>query len=321
MLVSKRARRLTACLFLLCMLVCLIPGQALAEPADGASTSGRTVSLVRRSAYSGSTVIGCLENGTYLSVLGQKNNFFRIDCYDMTGYIAVSQVKQDENGEYYVSCVSGSSETKTLASTNPDNALALRGQVRTEALKYQGVPYVWGGTTPRGFDCSGFTQYVFSRVGISISRTCYYQLQCGVIVAREDLQCGDLVFFENTGDGGFASHVGIYIGNGQLIHAGSKGITVVYLDSAYFDSHYMCARRVILSDAADLAGEAVIPAVGITQNINGSYWRESSQTDESGNSFFRYKTGVLQMCSTPFKLWSNPLSAYLATEVERRVTS
>lgn len=288
MLANKRARRVTACLLLLCMLVCLVPAQASAETETKAAATGHTVSLVRRSAYFSSVAIGCLENGTYVTVLGETKEFYRIDCFDMTGYIAKTQVKQDENGEYYVSCVSGAHETTTLPSRTPEEAMALKGQVRTEALKYQGVPYVWGGTTPRGFDCSGFTQYVFGRVGIDINRSCYYQLQCGVIVAREDLQCGDLVFFENTGDGGFASHVGIYIGNGQMIHAGSNGITVVYLDSAYFDSHYMCARRVVLSDASYMTGETVIPAVGITQNINGSYWRESSQTEEeSGNSFLR----------------------------------
>ena len=290
MLVCKRLVRLTACLLLLCMLVALVPGQPLVESAEAAQTGGRIVTLVRRSAYFTATVIGCFENGTRLKVLGETKQFYKVDCYDMVGYVAKTQVQKDANGEFYVNCVIGSGETKTLASRSAEEAVALRGQVRTEALKYQGVPYVWGGTTPRGFDCSGFTQYVFRQVGNPISRSCYYQLQCGVIVPREDLQCGDLVFFENTGDGGFASHVGIYIGNGQLIHAGSKGITVVYLNSAYFDYHYMCSRRVVLSDLGGLTEEPVIPAVGITQNINGSYWRESSQTtDESGNSFFAYK--------------------------------
>ena len=285
MLANKRVRRVTACLLLLCMLVCLVPGQASAETETKAA-AGRTVSLVRRSAYFSSVAIGCLENGTYVTVLSESKQFYRIDCYDMTGYIAKSQVKQDENGEYYVSCVSGASETTTLPTRTPDEAVALRGQIRTEALKYQGVPYVWGGTTPKGFDCSGFTSYVYKKVGSPISRSCYYQLGCGVIVPRSELQCGDLIFFENTGeDGGFASHVGIYIGNGQLIHAGSKGITVVYLENAYFDYHYMCARRVILTEASGLTQNTVLPTVGITQNINGSYWRENSQTEESGNSF------------------------------------
>ena len=284
---SKHVGRLIVCLLVLCLLFCLTPGQALAENDETTATPGQVVTLVRRSAYAGSTVIGCFEDGTRLKVLGSQNQFYRIDCYDMTGYILKSQVRKDENGVYYVNCVAGSSETTTLPTRTPDEALALRGDVRTEALKYQGVPYVWGGTTPKGFDCSGFTSYVYKKVGSPISRSCYYQLQCGVIVPRSDLQCGDLIFFENTGeDGGFASHVGIYIGNGQLIHAGSKGITVVYLDSAYFSYHYMCARRVVLTSTPELTPETVLPATGITQNINGSYWRESSQTtDESGNSF------------------------------------
>lgn len=285
---SKRLGPLAICVLVLCLLLSLTPGQVFAEDSETAAPTGQVVTLVRRSAYAGSTVIGCFEDGTHLKVTGTQNQFYRVDCYDMTGYILKSQVRQNENGEYYVNCVTGSSETKTLSTHSAEDALALRGEVRTEALKYQGVPYVWGGTTPKGFDCSGFTSYVYRRVGSPISRSCYYQLQCGVIVPRSDLQCGDLIFFENTGeDGGFASHVGIYIGNGQLIHAGSKGITVVYLDSAYFSYHYMCARRIILTDAPTLAPETVLPAMGITQNINGSYWRESSQTtDESGNSFY-----------------------------------
>ena len=288
MLACKRLVRLTVCLLLLGMLVAMVPGQPIVESAEAAQTGGRIVTLVRRSAYFSSTVIGCFENGTHLKVLGETQQFYRVDCYDMVGYIAKTQVQKDADGKYYVNCIIGSGETKTLESRNAEDAVALRSQVRTEALKYQGVPYVWGGTTPKGFDCSGFTSYVYKMVGNPISRSCYYQLGCGVIVPREELQCGDLIFFENTGeDGGFASHVGIYIGNGQLIHAGSKGITVVYLSSAYFDYHYMCARRVVLSDLGDLTAEPVIPTVGITQNINGSYWRESSQTtEESGDSFF-----------------------------------
>ncbi len=294
MLRLKRAGRLTACLLLLCMVVSLIPRPVSALPANKlpidpsgqqpAEPAGRTVSLVHYSAHYGSTIIGCLEDGTKVTVLGQTYEFYRIDCFDMKGYIAKTQVAQNEKGEYIVRCVSGSSETQTLATHTAEASLSLKGDIRTFSMKYIGVPYVTGGSSPRGFDCSGFTQYVFNNLGFSIQRTVATQLQSGVIISKDDLQCGDLIFFQNTtGWGHFASHVGIYIGNGQMIHAGSRGITVVSLELAYFTYHYMCARRLVLSD---ISQETVIPAIGINQNINSSYWRETSQTENGlGNSF------------------------------------
>lgn len=282
-LFMRHSMRLGSLLVLICMTLCLFAPVVNAEPAPEPQLTDPTVTLVRRSPYDGATVIGCLEDGTVLTVLNETEYFYEIDCFDMIGYIAKHQVLLDLEGQYYVNCSADSTETKTLPARTSDQALALRGQIRDISLQYQGVPYVWGGSTPSGFDCSGFTQYVFRKAGYSITRTCLYQLADGIIVAREDLECGDLVFFENTTPGKFASHVGIYIGNGQLIHAGSKGITVVELDSYYFDYHYLCSRRVVL---AELPQETLEPTTGITQDINSSYWRESSQTAPSGNSFF-----------------------------------
>lgn len=288
MLNFQRLGRLIACLLLLCMVVALIPSPACALPAAPASTAYETpssiVCQVRYSPYYVSTVIGCLEDGTPLTILGETRDFYRIDCYDMTGYIARSQVVETGDGEYYVNCSAESSETRELPARQAQAALSARSDVRALALEQIGVPYVSGGTTPRGFDCSGFTQYVYNNLGFSISRTCENQLQDGVIISKDDLQCGDLIFFQNTtGYSRFASHVGIYIGNGQMVHAGSHGITVVSLEEAYFTYHYMSARRVILSD---VTGETVLPPVGVSQNINSSYWRESSQVDDDLGNFF-----------------------------------
>jgi len=312
MLKMKRLGRLTAFVLLICTVVTALAQPAAALPFTfsplsstiGTTTSaivfedtaiesnGRTVSIVHRTASSGGTIIGCLENGTIVTVLSTSGGFYKIDCYDMKGYIATSQVSKNEAGEYYVNCIPESSETRKLPTHSNATALNLRSAIRTTSKKYIGVRYVHGGSTPRGFDCSGFTQYVFKQHGYKLGRTVVAQLQSGVIIAKEDLQCGDLVFFENTtGSGRFASHIGIYIGNGQLIHAGSKGITVVKLDSSYFEYHYLCARRVILSD---MTAQTVTPSVGITQNINSSYWRENSQTETdglgssfSGENFFK----------------------------------
>ncbi len=289
MLNLKCFGRLTAVLLLLCIALTAVVSPVAALPltvadripvTDEADTASRTVSIVHRSASTSSAVIGCLEDGTVLTVLGTYRTCYKIDCYDMTGYIAIDQVSRDDAGEYYVNCQADSSETCQLPVYTATQTLSLRSDIRTTAMQYIGVRYVTGGTTPKGFDCSGFTQYVFAQNGYHLNRTVVDQMPSGIIVSKDDLQCGDLVFFENTtGSGRFASHIGIYIGNGQLIHAGSKGITVVSLEMAYFEYHYLCARRIILSDVST---EAVTPAVSFTQSINSSYWRENTQTGDSG---------------------------------------
>ena len=114
------------------------------------------------------------------------------------------------------------------------------------AYQYLGVPYVYGGASPSGFDCSGFTMYVYSQLGISLPHGATPQLNYGASVSRSDLQPGDLVFFSDYGYA--ASHVGIYVGDGQFIHASSSSsngycVCVSSLTSGYYDSHYAGARR------------------------------------------------------------------------------
>jgi len=94
----------------------------------------------------------------------------------------------------------------------------------TYASSFQGVNYVWGGTSPSGFDCSGFVQYVYAHFGISIPRTSEAQFGAGTSVAQSDLQPGDLVFFHDSGSG--PGHVGMYIGGGLMIHAPHTGDVV-----------------------------------------------------------------------------------------------
>ena len=117
--------------------------------------------------------------------------------------------------------------------------------ILAEADKYLGIKYVYGGTTPSGFDCSGFVKYVFANCGITLKRVSRDQYaNNGVSVAREDLQPGDLVFF---GSNGYVSHVGIYAGGGQMIHSPSTGKVICYtsINSNYYLSHYIGAKRVL----------------------------------------------------------------------------
>lgn len=111
------------------------------------------------------------------------------------------------------------------------------------AMQYMGVPYVYGGSSPSGFDCSGFVQYVYRMVGIDLPRTADVQYEVGTPVSKEELQPGDLVFF--AGDYVNVSHVGIYMQNGEFIHASSsQGIAVDSLERGYRQEHYVGARRI-----------------------------------------------------------------------------
>lgn len=94
------------------------------------------------------------------------------------------------------------------------------------AKKFVGTPYVWGGTSPSGFDCSGFTQYVMKEFGINLPRVSYQQGQGGKSVSSGDLRAGDLVFWDNSSRNVGADHVGIYIGGGKYIHAPQPGSSV-----------------------------------------------------------------------------------------------
>ena len=117
--------------------------------------------------------------------------------------------------------------------------------VLSMARQYVGVPYVWAGRSPSGFDCSGFIYYVFDQLGYGLPRMADGQFEVGIPVSRNSLEPGDLVFFETYEPG--PSHVGIYIGNDQFIHAssGAGHVTVTPLIKTYYRDRYLGARRIL----------------------------------------------------------------------------
>ena len=113
-----------------------------------------------------------------------------------------------------------------------------------------GKKYVWGATGPNSFDCSGLMQYIYKKVGINLNRVSRDQATQGIAVSKSNLQPGDLVFFRginSSSSSTYISHVGIYIGNGEFIHASNptRGVVKDSLNSDYYSSHYVKARRII----------------------------------------------------------------------------
>jgi cell wall-associated NlpC family hydrolase len=129
--------------------------------------------------------------------------------------------------------------SSTSSSTAAPAPPATHGGVVGIAMQYLGVPYRWGGASPSGFDCSGFVMYVYAQVGVSLPHSSYAQYGMGSPVSRDQLQPGDLVFFDGLG------HVGIYVGGGSFIHAPHTGDVVkISPMTGWYASTYVGARRI-----------------------------------------------------------------------------
>lgn len=208
--------------------------------------------VVRKYAYYSYGIIGQMENGTVLTVLGQTSAFYKVDCYDTTGYIEKGQVELREDGRYYVNCQKESPETRVLTYTDYADALLLRHAIVSLTQEQLGKPYVYGATGLNAFDCSGLTSFVYAKNGIALTRRASTQLADGIIVAKEGMQVGDLVFFRVPGEADLCSHIGIYVGNNKIIHAGEKGVGYADLDGYWFKDYYLCSRRVICTASTEI---------------------------------------------------------------------
>ena len=212
-----------------------LTGTTATNVALGTGTVKCSSSVNFRSApNTSSTSYGELKNGTAVTVLSTSNGWSKVSYAGKAGYISA---------DYLVTASSGTaiSPSNTAASVSIS---AKRQSVLNYAAQFLGVPYVYGGSTPSGFDCSGFTSYVFKNTVGSIPRVAQAQYDATTRVSRDDLLPGDLVFFGSSTSS--ISHVGIYVGSNQFIHAPSTGDVVKYSSlTGSYATRYQGAGRVI----------------------------------------------------------------------------
>ena len=257
-------RLLCVALALVCVLTLITPAVAILQPRAAEPQPVYTTKIHHRP-YASSAVIGQMEDGALVTVLEENSDFYKIDCYGMTGYIAKTQVRKTASGEYYVSCAADCADTVVSKRTTLAATLQLRGSILELAKQQLGTRYVYGGTAPGGFDCSGLMYYIYANHGLTLHRCADEQMQDGLIVSNDALQVGDLLFFREAGSPWLASHVGIYAGNGQMIHAGNSGIEYADLSKGYYRQYYICARRII---NVGVAAVDTLPTVTTQSPVN-----------------------------------------------------
>ncbi len=182
---------------------------------------------MRSQPSSDSDLVYQLGYGDKAYIIGFNCGWYKVQYNGATGYIRSDLMELTEKPIY-----------------NSTGSYISAGQeVANYALNFLGTPYVWGGTTTSGFDCSGFTKYVYQQFGYTLNRTAAQQLNNGYSVSN--LEPGDLVFFNNTySTSAAASHVGIYIGDNQFVHSASGGVKVTSLSDSYYASRYIGARKI-----------------------------------------------------------------------------
>lgn len=197
---------------------------------------------VRSGPGTGNDIVTKLYEGNVAKIIGINNGWFKVQYGGKTGYVSPEYVTVTA---YTASGASAGSTQSASGSTSA--ATGTRQQIIEYAATLLGCKYVYGGTSPSGFDCSGYTQYVFANYGVSLSHSSKTQYSNAVSIKKSELQVGDLVFFSSTAGSSTVGHVGIYTGDDQFIHAASPGKGVRYdsLSSDYYSSHYIGSGRVL----------------------------------------------------------------------------
>lgn len=190
-----------------------------------------------------STDTACLTTvyaGNRVSITGFSYGWYQVNANGYTGYIRSDLLEIVEGPS-----AGGNAAAVSVSAGAPASSSAGVYDIIAYAKNFIGVPYAWGGTSPYGFDCSGFVQYVAAHFGYTIGRTAQEQSGYGPYVSYGNLQPGDVIFFTNTYySWETITHVGIYIGDGNFIHCCNRGVTINNLSESYYGSRYYSAARI-----------------------------------------------------------------------------
>lgn len=231
---KKINRRIVAalCVLITISVLIIVPAYATEEPSDFGQYYGVVTAStlnVRESTSTDASILATLTMGTYVQV-----NWIEPDwvCVAYNGDGSRAWVSAE-----YIKVYEGEVPAYDTAGS----------QAAVEAVKqFLGVPYVYGGTSPSGFDCSGLMQYVYKSLGYNINRVAADQMKNGIPVSREELQPGDLVGFYSSPGSGYVSHIGMYVGDGMMIHAPHTGDVVKYSSlEGYYSNRFAGGRRII----------------------------------------------------------------------------
>ncbi len=185
---------------------------------------------------------GKISVGDTVQLIGQEGNWFKISTpLAACGYAYISAD--------YISTSAAAATSKASSAITYGGAsgnVSAGQRVVQIAEQFLGLPYVYGGSTPAGFDCSGFTSYVFKQLGYTLHRVSADQINNGVPVSKSELQPGDLLLFKKQGASRI-HHVGIYVGDGMMIHSPQTGDVIKYASivNGYYNDCYYAARRIV----------------------------------------------------------------------------
>ena len=209
---------------------------------------------LREKASKDSSTVKSISKNTAVTVVGTEGTWSKVEVDGKTGYILSELLSSDKVKE---TTNTDANTTKDKNTTSTKNNVTNRGEevdrsqsansgnVVSYASSFLGTRYILGGASPSGFDCSGFTMYVYGKYGVSLAHSARAQASVGAAVDRANLQAGDLVLFKGA-TGNSIGHVGIYIGGNNFIHASnpSDGVKITSMSTSYYQTRYVTSRRV-----------------------------------------------------------------------------